>query len=83
MKRMNAAMSDLRGNSVPGEIKFGATGKIVGAIVVAIGVSAVGVYTYETAPSQPKHVVSANSLPSPVLPPANSPPARTAQLPQR
>lgn len=74
-------MSDLRGNSAPVEVKFGTAGKIIGAIVVLIGIGAVGTYTYETAPSHPKQVVSANNLPSPMLPPANSQPTRTAQLP--
>lgn len=74
-------MSDLRGNSAPLEVKFGAAGKIVGAIVVLIGVCAIGAYVYQTSPSHPKQAVSASDLPSPVLPPANSAPTRTAQLP--
>lgn len=76
-------MSDLRGNATPGEVRFGVTGKIVGAVIVLIIACAIGVYVHETSPKQPNQVVSMNDLPSPILPkpaPARPlPPNPTAQ----
>ena len=61
-------MSDLRGYAAPGKIKFGITGKIIGAIIVLIGACAVGAYAYETRTKGPKEVVSLDQLPAPTLP---------------
>lgn len=61
-------MSDLRGSAAPGKVKFGMTGKIVGAIIVLIGACAVGAYAYETRTSKPKEAVSLDELPAPTLP---------------
>jgi hypothetical protein len=61
-------MSDLRGNATPGEVKFGITGKIFGAIIVLVIAAAIGAYVHETSAKQPNQVVSMNDLPSPILP---------------
>jgi hypothetical protein len=61
-------MSDLRGNATPGEVKFGITGKIIGAVIVLIIAAAIGVYVHQTSPQRPNQVVSMNDLPSPILP---------------
>jgi hypothetical protein len=65
-------MQDLRGRSTPGEVKFGITGKIIGALVVVVLVGAVGTYAYETRPMpKPQQHVSLNQLPElPANPPA-------------
>ena len=52
---------DLRGRSTPGKVKFGITGKIIGALVVVILAGAVGTYAYETRPvPKPQQHVSLN-----------------------
>jgi hypothetical protein len=63
---------DLRGRSTPGKVKFGITGKIVGALVVVVLAGAVGTYAYETRPMpKPQEHVSLNQLPElPANPPA-------------
>lgn len=69
---------DLRGRAAPREVKFGAMGKILGAIAVVVLVGAVGTYVRETQPA-PKPVahqhVSLNQLPQlPANPPQQSQP---------
>ena len=66
-------MQDLRGRSTPGKVKFGITGKIVGALVVVVLAAAVGTYAYETRPMpKPVQHVSLNQLPQlPANPPAS------------
>jgi len=58
--------NDLRGRSAPREVKFGATGKILGAVAVAILIGAVGTWVKETQPAPkpaaPQHV-SLSELP--------------------
>jgi hypothetical protein len=66
--------NDLRGRAAPREVRFGAMGKIFGAVAVLVLVGAVGSYVYETRP-QPKPAVnqhvSMNQLPPlPANPPA-------------
>jgi hypothetical protein len=59
-------MSDLRGNSAPGQVRFGARGKIFAAIGVAAGICALAAYGYETGQFHvtPKPVVANNQLPT-------------------
>ncbi len=59
-------MSDLRGDRAPAKIKFGLTGKIVGAILVISVVGALAGYGYEAGmfKSPPKPVVSDDELPT-------------------
>ncbi len=59
-------MSDLRGDRAPVKIKFGLTGKIVGAAVVISVLGAVVGYGYEAGmfKSPPKPVVSDDELPT-------------------
>jgi len=79
--RSEEVKSDLRGRAAPREVRFGAMGKIAGAVAVIILISAVGTYVHETQPaprpSAPQHV-SLNQLPQL---PAN-PPAQQAPTPQ-
>ena len=58
-------MSDLRGPKT--HVELGNAGKIVGAVVIAIAVGVVGVYSYEAGmwKSLPKEVVTSEELPSP------------------
>jgi len=76
-------MSDLRGFTAPEPIEMGNTGKIFGAIVIALAVCAAGTYSYETGMwnSQPATRVADNELPSiSTTPPA--PPAQPMIAPQ-
>lgn len=59
-------MSDLRGRNKPERIRLGSSTKIIGAIVVALGFFAIGVYTYDTGVRAPQHrqVVANNQVPS-------------------
>jgi hypothetical protein len=68
-------MSDLRGNSAPGEVDFGSTGKIIAAVVVMLAIGAAGTYTYETGGFRPAHnsVVADKDLPSPSAPASRAP----------
>jgi len=70
--------TDLRGRAAPREVKFGATGKILGLVAVVVLVGAVGAYVRSTMPA-PKPAaaqhVSLNQLPQ--LPP--NPPAQQTQ----
>jgi hypothetical protein len=61
-------MSDLR--IIHSEVKTANTGKIIGAIVVALAVGAVGIYTIEIGMwnPQPQQAVPYKDLPSPGLP---------------
>lgn len=69
-------MSDLRGFTAPEPIETGNTGKIFGAVVIALAICAAGTYSYETGMwnSQPATLVADNELPSisttPPAPPA-------------
>jgi hypothetical protein len=59
------AMSDLRGFTAPEPIETGNTGKIFGALAVALVVCAAGTYTYETGVwNSPTVRVADNDLPS-------------------
>ncbi len=52
-------MQDLRGRSTPGKVKFGITGKIVGALVVLVLAGAGTRYEtgqYAVVPKPPQHV---------------------------
>jgi hypothetical protein len=63
---------DLRGRSTPGEVKFGITGKIIGALVVVVLAGAVGTYAYDTRPmsKQQQHVASDQLPQLPANPPS-------------
>src|SRR5271169_4663925 len=66
-------MSDLRGFAAPEPVETGSTGKIFGAIVIALAICAAGTYSYETGMwnSPPPPRVADNELPSiPTTPPA-------------
>ncbi len=61
-------MSDLRGYKP--DMETGSAGKIIGALVVALVIGAVGAYTYEMGiwKSPPRQVVASKDLPSPTPP---------------
>ena len=64
IRMSDVAMHDLRGASAPKKVRFGATGKIIGAVIVLALVGAVGTYAYKTMPPpHPKQAVSSNELP--------------------
>ncbi|HEY8697330.1 MAG TPA: hypothetical protein VIM02_06910 [Rhizomicrobium sp.] len=66
-------MSDLRGMNAPKDVQMGNTGKIAGAIAIAVGLTAIGAYTYATSANHQQTVkVAANDIPAPVTPPAPS-----------
>ncbi|HEY5047777.1 MAG TPA: hypothetical protein VII49_07160 [Rhizomicrobium sp.] len=60
-------MSDLRGGNAPTGMNLGSTGKIIGAVIVAVAICGIGVYSYESGMGKAHHnqVVASNSLPSP------------------
>lgn len=63
-------MSDLRGMNAPKDVQMGNTGKIAGAIAIAVGLTAIGAYTYATSGHNTRQVqVAANDIPAPVVPP--------------
>ena len=70
--------NDLRGRAAPREVKFGASGKILGAIAVLLLIGGVGAYVYTTLPAQQHHTpqhVALNQLPQmPANPPAQQTP---------
>jgi len=59
-------MNDLRGSRAPGEMRFGAGGKIVAALVVIAAIGAAATYGYETGQFRvsPKPAVSDSDLPT-------------------
>jgi len=59
-------MSDLRGSRAPGDMRFGAGGKIIAALMVVLGIGAASAYLYETGQFKvaPKPVVSNSELPT-------------------
>jgi hypothetical protein len=62
---MSDIANDLRGRAKPAEVKFGAMGKIIGAVVVLVLIGAVGTYTYKTMPPpHAKPAVSNSDLPT-------------------
>jgi hypothetical protein len=63
-------MDNLRGINT--QVETGNAGKIIGALVVALAIGAVGAYTYETGmwKSSPRQIVPNRDLPSPGLPSA-------------
>ena len=59
-------MNDLRGSRAPGDMRFGAGGKIIAALAVLLAIGALTTYGYETGQfkAQPKPVVSNSELPT-------------------
>jgi hypothetical protein len=59
-------MNDLRGGRAPGEMRFGAGGKIIAALAVLLAVGALVGYGFETGQFNvaPKPVVSDSQLPT-------------------
>ena len=69
-------MSDLRGFAAPEPIEPGNTGKIFGAVVIALAVCAAGTYSYESGmwnSPQPMRVASINLPSVPALAPTPAP----------
>ena len=74
---------DLRGRAAPSEVRFGAMGKIFGALAVIVLVGAVGGYVYETRPA-PKPVVNQHvSMNQQYHLPANTPAQQQPQTQQQ
>jgi len=59
-------MSDLRGSRAPGNMRFGAGGKIIAALAVVLAIGALAGYGYETGQFKvaPKPAVSNSELPA-------------------
>jgi hypothetical protein len=56
--------------NAPKDVQMGNTGKIAGAIAIAIGLAAIGAYTFATSANHQQTVkVAANDIPAPVTPP--------------
>ena len=78
-------MSDLRGET--SEVETGSTGKIAGAIVIAIAIAGAAGYAYQTGAfhtfTKGTEVVASREIPSPRSPPSLAPSVVPPRIPDQ